>query len=161
MAFGRGIEDIFCIPSDHYNLAIPSRITIKESMDICKHKLNNSIIPFHQNIETFHDYVAWHKNTTGGICSDIWTPFSDHQSEGVFLNMNNNTEAEPQVWAKAEPNGCRDENFVVASVARGGLNDVARNKLSCSSCLVSSSLLLQLHGLCEDSLIGNVKSLGN
>ena len=150
-------EDIFCVPSDHYNLAIPSRMTIKESMDICKHKLNNSIIPFQRNLETFLDYVAWHKNTTGGICSDIWTPFSDQQSDGVFLNMNNNAEAELQVWVKAEPNGGRDENFVVIDVPRAALNDVAEDRLSCSSCLVSSSLILQLHGLCEDSLIGNVK----
>ena len=147
-------EDIFCVPSDHYNLAIPSKMTITESMDICKHKLNNSIIPFQQNPEAFFKYVAWYKNITGGICSDIWTPFSDHQSEGVFLNMNNNTEAGPQVWVKAEPNGCRDENFVVIDLAREALNDVAQNKLSCSSCLLSSSMLLQLDGLCEDSLIG-------
>ena len=70
--------------------------------------------------------------------------------------MNNNAEAELQVWAKAEPNGCRDENFVVVDVAEAALNDVARNKLSCSTCLLSSSLILQLHGLCEDSLIGSV-----
>ena len=151
-------EDIFCVTSDHYNLAIPSMITIKESMDICKHKLNNSIIPFQKDPGAFRSYVAWHKNTTGGICSDIWTPFSDEESEGLFLNMNNNeAEAEPQVWVKAEPNGGRDENFVVIDVAQAALNDVARSKRSCSSCLLSSSLLLQLHGLCKDSLIGNDK----
>ena len=72
--------------------------------------------------------------------------------------MNNNAEAELQVWVKAEPNGDRDENFVVIDVPRAALNDVAEDKLSCSSCLVSSSLLLQLHGLCKDSLIGNVKN---
>ena len=149
-------EDIFCVPSEHYNLAIPSRITIKESMEICKHKLNNSIIPFQQNPETFHNYVAWHKNTTGGVCSDIWTPFSDEQSEGVFLNMNNNAEAKFQPWDKSRPNGGEDENFVRISVSRGALNDVSHKKLSCSSCLLSSSLLLQLDGLCEDSLIGNI-----
>ena len=149
-------EDIFCAPSDHYNLAIPLRITINESMDICKHKLNNSIIPFQEDPDLFHKYIAWHKNTTEGICSNIWTPFSDQQTEGLFLNMNNNAaDAELQVWNKGEPNGGRDENFVVIDVQRAALNDVAGNKLSCSSCLLSSSLLLQLDGLCEGSLIGN------
>ena len=75
-------EEIFCAPSDHYNLAIPSRITINESMNICKHKLNNSAIPFHQDSETFLKYIVWHKNTTGGACSNIWTPFSDELLEG-------------------------------------------------------------------------------
>ena len=149
-------EDIFCAPSDHYNLAIPLRMTIKESMDICKHKLNNSIIPFQRNRELFQKYIVWYKNTTGDICSDIWTPFSDQLTEGLFLNMNNDAgEAELQVWGKAEPNGERDENFVVIDVPQAALNDVAGNKLSCSSCLLSSSLLLQLDGLCEGSLIGN------
>ena len=149
-------EDTFCAVSDHYDLAIPLRITINESMDICKQKLNNSLIPFQQDLDLFHKYITWHKNTTGGICSNIWTPFSDQQSEGVFLNMNNNAaEVELQVWDKDEPNGDRDENFVVINVDRVALNDVAGNKLSCSSCVVSSSLLLKLDGLCKGSLIGN------
>ena len=149
-------EDIFCVSSDQYTLAIPSRITIAESMDICKHKLNNSIIPFQHNPSLLQKYIVWYENTTGGICSDIWTPFSDEESEGLFLNMNNDAaDAEPQVWGKTEPNGDRDENFVVINVDRAALNDVAGNKLSCSSCLVSSSLLLQLDGLCKHSLMGN------
>ena len=149
-------DEIFCISSEHYNLAIPLKIAINESMDICR-KLNNSIVPFYQDPEAFINYVAWHRSTTGGICSYIWTPFSDQESEGSFLNMNNNeVEAELQVWDKAEPNGDRDENFVVIRVPQATLNDVAGNKLSCSSCRVSSSLLLQLDGLCEHSLIGNV-----
>ena len=149
-------EEIFCVPSDHYNLAIPSRITINESMDTCKHKLNNGVIPFHQNPETFFKYIAWHKNITGGACPNIWTPFSDRQSEGLFLNMNNNAEVEFLVWDKAEPNGGRDENFVVIDVAQVALDDVPQSWISCSSCLLSSSLLLKLDGLCEDSVIGNV-----
>ena len=127
-------------------------------MDICKHKLNNSIIPFQEDPDLFHKYITWHKNTTEGICSNIWTPFSDQQTEGLFLNMNNNAVAELQVWDKAQPNGERDENFVVINIPRAALWDVGRNKLSCSSCLLSSSLILHLDGLCEDSLIGNVKN---
>ena len=149
-------EEIFCVPSDHYNLAIPLRITIKESMEICQHKLNNGIIPFQQDPELFFKYVAWHKNTAGGRCPNIWTPLSDQNSEGVFLNMNNNVEEEFQPWEEAEPNGGKDENFAMISVTRGVLHDVAHNKLSCSACRISSSLLLQLDGLCEDSIIGKV-----
>ena len=51
-------EDIFCAPSDQYNLAIPSRMTIQESMDICKHKLNNSIIPFQRDPELFQNRLV-------------------------------------------------------------------------------------------------------
>ena len=75
-------DDIFCNATDNYNLAIPAKITFKEGMDICKHKLNNSIIPFQEDRKQFHGYVAWHKNVTGGVCSLIWTPLSDEHSEG-------------------------------------------------------------------------------
>ena len=70
--------------------------------------------------------------------------------------MNNDAEAKLDVWVKGEPNGDKDENFVVIDVPEAALNDVAQSKLSCSSCLVSSSLLLELDGLCKDSLIGNI-----
>ena len=70
--------------------------------------------------------------------------------------MNNNVEEEFQPWEEAEPNGGKDENFAMISVMRGVLHDVAHNKLSCSACRISSSLLLQLDGLCEDSIIGKV-----
>ena len=149
-------EDMLCLPSDHYILAIPSKMTINESMDTCNLKLNNSIIPFQNDQETFKKYVAWYKNTTGGTCHDVWTPLSDENSEGTFLNMNNNVSAKFQPWNEGEPNGGKIENFAWFRVSTGMLDDVGYNRLACSSCLISKSLLLQLDGLCEDSLIGNL-----
>ena len=52
--------------------------------------------------------------------------------------------------------GGRDENFVVISVARKALVDVPEKTRGCSSCSVSSSLLLKLDGLCKDSMIGKI-----
>ena len=95
-------------------------------------------------------------NITGGACHFIWTPFSDEQSEGLFVNVNNNKTAELQFWSKTEPNGGRDENLVVIYVSREALVDVPDKTLGCSSCQISSSLLLKLDGLCKDSMIGNV-----
>ena len=68
--------------------------------------------------------------------------------------MNNNAEAGFQIWDGVEPNGGEDENFVMIEVSRGVLLDVSPTKLICSSCQLSTSLLLQMDGLCEDSLIG-------
>ena len=50
----------------------------------------------------------------------------------------------------------RDENFVEIDVSRKALNDSFSHRLSCSSCLISSSLTLQLDGRCKDSLIGKI-----
>ena len=43
-------EDQVCAPKDFYNLAISFEMTIDESMATCKHKLNNSIIPFKNGV---------------------------------------------------------------------------------------------------------------
>ena len=150
-------ENIFCDMSDNYNLAIPTWSTIQESLDICKHKLNNSIIPFEEDQNLFFKYIKWHVNTTGGVCFDIWTPFSDKETERVFLDMNDNTRKELHLWDEIEPNGGRDENFVVISVARKALVDVPERTRGCSSCSISNSLLLKLDGLCKDSMIGNIQ----
>ena len=154
-------EEILCYPNDHYNLAIPLKMSIHESMDTCNHKLNNSIIPFPQDLETFHKYVTWYKNTTGGTCSSMWAPVTDENSEGIYLNMNSNAVEEFLPWDASEPNGGKDENFVRISVSKGGLLDASHYKISCSSCLLSSSLLLQLDGLCEHSMIGNLEIKSN
>ena len=149
------LEDIFCNISEKYNLAIQSTLTMQESLDICKNKLNNSVIPFEEDHALFLKYMKWHVNTTGGACFYIWTPFSDEQSEGTFVNMNNNATTKIHPWSETEPNGGRDENFVVISVDRESLVDVPEKTLSCSSCQISSLLLLKLDGLCKHSLIGN------
>ena len=129
-------EDIFCNISDSYNLAIPTWSTIRESLDICNHKLKNSTIPIEEDRDLFLKYIEWHVNTTGGTCVDIWTPFSDKESEGVFINMNNNNNnnktTDIEFWSEIEPNGGRDENFVVIRVARKALVDVPEKTLGCS-----------------------------
>ena len=70
--------------------------------------------------------------------------------------MNNNKEkTNIDFWSKSEPNGGRDENFVVISVARKALVDVPEKTRGCSSCSISSSMLLKLDGRCKDSMMGN------
>ena len=152
-------DHLFCESSDSYNLAIASKVSFEESLDICKHMLKNSVIPFSQDYELFVKYVAWLDFTTRGSCPYVWTPFSDQRSEGLFLDMSNNTEADPKFWDKDEPNGGKDENFVEIDVAEKALNDVGDTRRICTSCQIPASLLLRLDGRCAESLIGNIKSL--
>ena len=97
----------------------------------------------------------WHTNTTGGGCTWIWTPLKKLDSEGLFLNMNDNTETKIQNWARGQPNGGRNENFVEIVVPQMALADGEAEEKICSSCRISNMLLLQLDGRCEHSLIGN------
>ena len=151
-------EEIICALHEHYNLAVASEITLHESMDICKEKLNNSIIPYPKNQSAFMMYLAWYQDVTGGVCPKIWTPLSDRYSEGVFLNLNDNSTVQYQIWNKAEPNGGKIENYVKINVQDAALHDVNGNNLFCSACSLSSSLSLQLDGVCEDSFLGNLGS---
>ena len=152
-------KEIICTPYEQYNLAIPSAISLDESMDLCKEKLNNSIIPYPENPSTFLKYVAWYDNTTAGACSVVWTPLSDQNSEGVFLNMNNNSTVQYEFWDKKQPNGGKDQNYVGIIVRNAALNDIDKSELACSTCSLPSSLFLQLDGVCKDSFIGNILPL--
>ena len=149
-------EEMICVPYKRYNLAISAKITLNESLGICKEKLNNSFIPYPENPSAFLRYVDWHKNTSKGSCPNVWTPLSDEKSEGTFLNMNCNSDAKYQIWDKAEPNGGKEENYVTIKVQSASLQDVAENEFYCSTCSLPSSLLLRLDGVCEDSFIGNL-----
>ena len=91
----------------------------------------------------------------GGACPYIWTPFSDEDSEGSFLNMNSLAKAKLKLWAKGQPNVGIDENFVGIRISSARLIDRPQTALSCSSCLISSLLLLQLDGRCKYFLISN------
>ena len=123
-------KETICYSNEHYNLAVPSGITFRESMDLCKEKLNNSIIPYPENQSAFLSYVAWQINTTGGACPGfgVWTPLSDQNSEGLFLNMNNNSTVHYQNWDNNEPNGGKRENYVVIDVRTAALSDVEENR---------------------------------
>ena len=149
-------EKIICAPYEQYTLAIPSKITVTEGLDICVEKLKNSFIPYPENRSALLEYVAWHQNITGNACPYVWTPLSDQNSEGIFLNMNNNSTVQYQNWDKNEPNGGKKENYAMIDVQTAALHDVGENRLFCSTCLLSSSLLLTLDGVCKDSFIGNL-----
>ena len=149
-------KEIICTPNERYNLAVPSEITFQESVDLCKKQLNNSVIPYPENHSTFLKYVAWYQNITGGTCSVVWTPLSDKNHEGLFLNMNDNSSVQYQIWDKGQPNGGKNENHVAIVIRTAALRDYDENEIKgCSTCSLSSSLILQLDGVCESSFIGN------
>ena len=147
-------KEIICTPNERYNLAVPSEITFQESVNLCKQQLSNSVIPYPENNSALLKYVTWHNNTTGGTCPCMWTPLSDENSEGVFFNVNINSTVQYQNWGKREPNGGKKENHVIIKARTTALNDVDKNRLFCSACSISSSLVLRLDGVCQDSFIG-------
>ena len=149
------VEESVCDEGTNYTVAIPVEMGINEALDICRKKLNNSYIPYQNTLESVKKYGAWYSNITGGACSSVWTPFSDEKNEGNFVNMNNGLEAN-LFWTKTQPNGGRDQNYVVMSSLSHLYTDVQQQAFAvCTSCLLDKSLLLRLDGLCKDSNIGD------
>ena len=92
---------------------------------------------------------------TNSQCENIWVPFTDEKDEGVFLNMNDDSQTELLFWDNAQPNGLDYQNYVALSSPRYLYNDVTGWEAgSCTSCLLDRSMLLQLDGLCDESDIG-------
>ena len=87
----------------------------------------------------------------------IWTPLTKLDPEGLVLNMNDNNKTTLQNWAKGQPNGGKYESAIVIVAAQMALADSVPYWPSCSSCRISNMLLLQMDGLCTDSLIGYVR----
>ena len=143
-----------CDQGHNRAVAIPMEMRIHEAMDICRNKLNNSIIPIQNDQLSFETYISWYNNITNGRCLEVWTPYSDEETEGIFLNMNDGTEAKFLPWAAGQPDGGSNENNVRLVLQTSLYKDISSNQRFCSSCFLESSLLLRLDGLCEESYIG-------
>ena len=57
-------------------------------------------------------FTEWFQRKTDGSCTWLWTPYSDEEKEGVFLNLNSQEQASFLPWKQNQPNGGREENFV-------------------------------------------------
>ena len=146
--------DSVCDQGDNYTVAIPE-MEIHEAMDVCKKKLNNSIMPYQEDKESLKNYTSWYNKTTSGLCHYLWTPFSDEETEGRFFSLNDGSEAKYLPWRADQPNGETDENYVRIILQTSLYIDSDKDRQYCSSCLLDRSLLLRLDGLCEDSYIGD------
>ena len=63
--------------------------------------------------------------------------------------MNNNSEEQYHNWGKTEPNGDKSENYVKINLKTAVMYDAGEKSLACSTCSLSTSLLLQLDGVCD------------
>ena len=148
-------KDSVCHFKSMYAVAFPFKMGIHKAMDICKKKLNNSIMPFQEDQDSLEAYTSWYLNITGGLCTAVWTPYSDEKAEGTFLNMNDGTLAKYLPWDTNQPNGGSDENHVRLLLQTSLYLDTPMDLEFCSHCFLESSLLFRLDGLCADSYIGD------
>ena len=105
---------------------------------------------------TVLNYTEWFKTTTSGSCEKIWTPLTDEEEEGVFVNLENGIEADFLPWLDGQPNSGSLQNSV--TIWPGGGNnpyiDVSPYDVSCSWCNLKVDLILSLRGVCKDTFMG-------
>ena len=120
-------------------------------------------------------FTEWFQRKTDGSCTWLWTPYSDEEKEGVFLNMNSQEQASFLPWKQNQPNGGREENFVKIDMnlfqdenkvkfclnltksncqKKVELVDSGGDSPGCASCQLHNFLLLHLEGLCDHSFLG-------
>ena len=148
-------KESVCEQQDNYLVAIPVEMDIMEALEICRDKLNRSILPYQADLTSLQSFATWYTNTVGAF-DKIWVPFSDDKQEGVFLNLNDQTEAVFLPWGISQPNGGSGQNYVSFSHNLDYRDNPADREGIWSSCLLDSSLLLRLDGLCDNSYIGKL-----
>ena len=102
------------------------------------------------------NYTDWFNETTSGSCEKIWTPFSDEEEEGVFVNLEDGTEAQFLPWMDGQPNGGSLQHSVAIKTSGGNTPymDVSPGAAYCSWCTLGSDLILSLRGVCEHTTMG-------
>ena len=87
-------------------------------------------------------------------CQKLWLPISDEKMEGYWENTNNGTEQGFLKWADTQPNGFRVQNYAALYLEKMGFGDFVAGDPHCVSCQLSTSTVLTLRGVCEESYLG-------
>ena len=149
-------HDSVCEPAETYDIAFPAGLPHAAALRTCS-KLG------HGNMTTIRDeaalinYIRWFSQLAGeGRCKYIWTPHSDAELEGVFINMNTGTEAEFLPWYPTEPNGGRSQNSVAIKTTLGPQSyiDGTSHFSNCFSCSLKSLLTFIWMGACIHTRLG-------
>ena len=99
------------------------------------------------------DYTLTLFEKTRESCSFIWTPLTDEQEEGLFMNALTGKAASYLPWMVSEPNGFLDENLVLLSIkgTPGYVDNVLTKKPSCTVCDIGITTTFNLIGVCEQT----------
>ena len=153
-------EHTVCRPKDTYEIAFPSGLSQQEALTTCQ-KLGGGRMTTVDTPEELAAYLQWFTRLSPSqSCQSIWTPYSDADMEGEYVNIEDGEPAAFLAWYPTEPDGGVDQN-AVAIMPRLGLTsmvDTEENLPNCFSCVVNSSFSISHMGACKDTYLGNIKS---
>ena len=157
-----------CSGEGRYDLALPLGLDQEQAVLTCA-RLGQGRMTVSHSQEELRQFTDWFQGVVPGVCSKIWTPYSDQGREGDYISLEDGSQASFLPWAPGQPNGADTENGVDIRLDLRNISLPAyyydeNNKRGienfiCSSCSLAGHFSLQLMGLCEHTLLGN-KDIG-
>ena len=139
-------------------MAIPAPLNWNEAMYMCN-KLGSGNMTELQNPEDMEYTVSLFENEPTS-CENIWTPLTDEEKEGVYRNAMTKNVASYLPWEVSNPNGFKDENFVLLSMSsKGYIDNVKTKKATCTACDIGIRTEFYLKGVCQETYFGEHRSL--
>merc|ERR550534_898659 len=96
-------------------------------------------------------------------CLMMWTPYTDRGSNGKFISLEDNSDAEFLPWQDGQPNGEELESGVAIHTLRmpNAYRDVEEDERLCAACKIKKDFVLQMRGACKDSMLDTKYQIRN
>ena len=145
-----------CFKGDKINLALPVKLPHGKAKQACENIARDVMVPV-RNESELTSFVKFMKNKIENPIQ-IWTPYSDQEKEGEFLNVNDMTNLTVDLWGQNQPNGKRDENCIVIapSWVPKAFTDLPCSYRIVSGCRRHTESRLKLRGLCAETKLDRI-----
>ena len=146
-------EDEVCdVLPDFYDIFLPAKTSWTYANHLCE-VLGGGMMT---GVEDDQEMRKLAKRVKGisESCPSLWMPVSDANKEGFWENTNTNSQAKFLPWTEGQPNGLETQNYVALETENFEFGDTNKKELHCSSCTLKTNAVLNLRGVCEDSLLG-------
>ena len=146
-----------CLKSATFDVAIAEGQTQIDSAKTCR-RLGHGSMTFANSENELVKLVDWIKNASPeGRCRYIWTPFTDIDKEGHYVNMDTNKEQKFLPWSSSSPKKAGiDKHAVVIDSSLGSkpyLVSVGDYR-NCFACTLRTNFSARIHGACQSSFLG-------
>ena len=141
---------------------IPAEVSFHDGLKACQ-KLGLGRMTAHANAEDLK-YTLDLFREIGSACKYTWTPFSDQDSEGNFLNIFTGKPPKFLPWALdyQEPDGGDKQNYVFIDLETATYFDYSEKyPVTCSVCDINKTLRFKLIGVCKDTAFGEFICMHN
>ena len=143
-----------CNKNETYRVAIGAPMGWNQGIDLCKNLGSSTITELKDPLDMNYTLELFEKTYTS--CTYIWTPLTDEENEGRYINAITGKPASFLPWKASEPNGFKDENIVLLSRSGspGYTDNVVTKGPSCTVCDINRKTMFNLLGRCKETYFG-------